>query len=197
MSLNKPIVGTNARARGGIHCTAFWQTAARRDHDAGIHRHSSNQIVLGKHLKARFRGEAQWVSRSQEETERAFTEFKELRQEKDITDRDIESSYGTSRRPAQRRLPLKGFSVHTGSNEAATAVITLEKDGVVTEDVALGNGPVDAAWAVDKIVNPPGFQFENYVIQSVSEGKDSLGRLSPHCGITERRSRARASRPTS
>jgi 2-isopropylmalate synthase len=37
---------------------------------------------------------------------------------------------------------------------------------------------VDAAYkAVDKIVNPPGFQFENYVIQSVSEGKDSLGEV--------------------
>jgi len=185
VSLNKPIVGTNAFA-----------------HEAGIHQHGvlanrstyeimtpesigipSNQIVLGKH-SGRHAFEEKLSSMgfalSQEETERAFTEFKELcDKKKDITDRDIEFLvWNLTPAGSSGGYSLKGFSVHTGSNEAATAVITLEKDGVVTEDVALGNGPVDAAYkAVDKIVNPPGFQFENYVIQSVSEGKDSLGEV--------------------
>jgi hypothetical protein len=36
---------------------------------------------------------------------------------------------------------------------------------------------VDAAYkAVDKIIGSPDYGFENYVIQSVSEGKDSLAR---------------------
>ena len=46
------------------------------------------------------------------------------------------------------------------------------------EEVALGNGPVDAAYrAVDKIISPPEYGFEDYVIQSVSEGKDTMGEV--------------------
>ena len=97
---------------------------------------------------------------------------------KTVSDRDIEALVRNRDSETCHRYILKGFSVHAGCQEAATAVITLEKDGKTFEEVALGNGPVDAAFkAVDKIINPPEYSFENYVIQSVSEGKDSLGEV--------------------
>ncbi|MEA4833058.1 MAG: 2-isopropylmalate synthase [Oscillospiraceae bacterium] len=183
--INKPIVGTNAFS-----------------HEAGIHQHGmlanrntyeiiqpetigipSGQIILGKH-SGRHAFEEKLVSMgftlSAEDTERCFVSFKELcDKKKDVTDRDIEVLVWDSTPESNQDVyVLKRFSVHTGDAEAATAVIALEKDGVVTEDVALGNGPVDASYkAVDKIMNPPAYVFENYVIQSVSEGKDSLGEV--------------------
>jgi len=183
--LNKPIVGANAFA-----------------HEAGIHQHGvlanrstyeimtpesvgipSNQIILGKHSGRHAFEEklsAMGFTLSSDDVERAFAAFKILcDKKKETTDRDIEVLVlNMAPESAQAIYALKSFSVHTGSGAAATAVVALEKDGKVIEDVALGNGPVDAAYkAIDKIVSPPDYIFENYIIQSVSEGEDSLGEV--------------------
>ena len=40
----------------------------------------------------------------------------------------------------------------------------------------MGDGPIDASFkAIDKIVNPEAHTFKTYTIQSISEGKDTLG----------------------
>lgn len=59
-----------------------------------------------------------------------------------------------------------------------TSTIALEKDGKKFEAVCLGDGPVDAAFsAIDQIVKPVEHTFELYRINSVSEGKGTLGEL--------------------
>ncbi len=182
--LNKPIVGANAFAHeAGIHQHGV--LADRRTYEimtpesVGI---SSNQMVLGKHSGRHAFEETLkrlGFTMNQEELTDCFMRFKELcDKKKTVSDKDIEA-LARNRIPVQNALyVLKGFSVHAGSSDAATAVITLEKDGVTREEVSLGNGPVDAAYrAVDKIIGPPAYTFENYAIQSVSEGKDSLGEV--------------------
>ncbi|MFA6729841.1 MAG: 2-isopropylmalate synthase [Eubacteriales bacterium] len=183
--INKPIVGTNAFA-----------------HEAGIHQHGmlanpdtyeiikpetigvpTGQIVLGKH-SGRHAFESKLTSMGfslkDSDLERSFNDFKALcDKKKDITDRDLEALVW-NRNPDinNGNFMLKRFSVHTGGGKDSTAYISLEKDGVESEDVALGNGPIDAAYkAIDKIISPPEYVFENYAIQSVSEGKDSLGEV--------------------
>jgi 2-isopropylmalate synthase len=140
------------------------------------------QMVLGKHsgrhaFEERLRDMG--FTLAPEELEPCFARFKELcDKKKEVTDRDIEALVRDRAPEASGTYVLKGFSVHAGDNEAATAVVTLEKEGTVSEEVALGNGPVDAAYkAVDKIIGPPEYAFENYAIQSVSEGKDTLGEV--------------------
>lgn len=182
--INKPIVGTNAFA-----------------HEAGIHQHGvmaerstyeimlpeaigmpTRQMVLGKHsgrhaFQERLRELG--FTLEPEELEQCFHSFKELcDKKKEITDRDLEALVRNRAPDTTERYELRGYSVHVSDSESATAVITLEKDGTRYEEVALGNGPVDAAYnAIDKIVCPPPYTLENYVIQSVSEGKDSLGEV--------------------
>ncbi|MFA5562231.1 MAG: 2-isopropylmalate synthase [Eubacteriales bacterium] len=182
---NKPIVGPNAFAHeAGIHQHGVLANRntyeIMRPEDIGI---PSNKIILGKHSGRHAFEEklgAMGIRLSPEESERTFAAFKDLcDKKKEVTDSDIEALV-LDRMPQEEGglYTLRAFTVHTGSTEAATAVITLERDGVLSEDVALGNGPVDAAYkAVDKLVCPPPFVFGNYVIQSVSEGKDSLGEV--------------------
>ncbi len=182
---NKPIVGANAFA-----------------HEAGIHQHGvladrstyeimtpeaigipSNRMVLGKHSgRHAFQDRLSQLGfeLSREDFENCFNRFKELcDKKKEVSDQDIEAL-------VRNLLPeednsyfkMKSYSVHAGSSEAATAVIALEIGEEVREEVALGNGPIDAAYkAVDKIIEPPEYIFEDYAIQSVSEGKDSLGEV--------------------
>jgi 2-isopropylmalate synthase len=187
--LNKPIVGANAFA-----------------HEAGIHQHGvlsdrstyeimtpeaigipANRMVLGKHS-----GRHAFQDRltelgfelSKEELDNCFNRFKELcDRKKEVSDEDIEALVRNLLPDESCMFKLKGYSVHAGNTEAATAVISLETEETCREEVALGNGPIDAAYkAIDKIINPPDYVFEDYTIQSVSEGKDSLGEVKTTLG---------------
>ena len=68
---------------------------------------------------------------------------------------------------------------NTASEEAnivADEISKLIANGKKYEDVCLGDGPIDAAFkAIDKIVKPVKHTFDFYTINSISEGKDTLG----------------------
>ncbi len=183
--INKPIVGKNAFA-----------------HESGIHQHGvlanrltyeiltpesvgigKNAMVLGKHSgKHAFAAHLSELGYelTQEELAKTFERFKALcDKKKTVNDLDIEALvHDKSRGSESGDYTLDRFDVHSGNCATATCTIRLKKEETLTEEVSLGDGPVDAAFrAVDKIVCPPAHTFENYAIQSVSEGKDTLGEV--------------------
>ena len=186
--INKPIVGRNAFL-----------------HESGIHQHGVlsnkktyeiltpesvgvrvNNIVLGKHS-----GKHAFESRLKEmgyelgyeELLRCFEEFKILcDKKKDVTDADIEAIVthtATDEAEADDGYKLDWFAVHTSNFTTATCTISLKMGDEKFESVCLGDGPVDAAFnAIDSIVKPVPHTFELYRINSISEGKDTLGAVS-------------------
>lgn len=184
--LNKPIVGRNAFA-----------------HEAGIHQHGilankktyeiltpeslgipQGSIILGKHsgkhaLEERLKELGYTLDA--DELQKCFEQFKVLcDKKKNVTDADL-TALATSRSvqdtaAAGDGYQLDWFSVHTSNFTTATCTVCLRKNGEKFESVALGDGPIDAAFkAMDNIVNPPEHSFELYDIHSISEGKDTLG----------------------
>lgn len=182
--INKPIVGANAFA-----------------HESGIHQHgvlaerttyeimspesiglSKSRLVLGKHS-----GRHAFAERvrelgyelTEEELNRFFEEFKRLcDRKKDVGDNDIEAIITSNISQTGGFYRLHSFDIHISGSATNSCVIRLEKDGEILEDVALGDGPVDAAYnAIDKMVDAPAHTLEDYSIRSVSEGKDALGEV--------------------
>ena len=185
--LNKPIVGRNAFL-----------------HESGIHQHgvlankktyeiltpeavgiTTNNLVLGKHsgrhaFEERLK-ELGYILET-EELNACFEEFKALcDKKKDVTDDDIvaiATHSATADDEVQDGFKLDWFSVHTSNFTTATCTVSLMKDGQKFEDVCLGDGPVDAAFnAIDRIIKPEKHTFELYRINSVSQGKDTLGKV--------------------
>ena len=74
---------------------------------------------------------------------------------------------------------LVRFDMHAASEARGSCTVCIERDGQTTEDVALGNGPVDAAYnAIDKMVgDAPTYILDDYAIRSVTEGTDALGEV--------------------
>ena len=145
---------------------------------------SSNNIVLGKH-SGRHAFEAHinemGYTLSEEELNKCFEEFKSLcDKKKNISDADIEAIilHNTSADDETRpdEYTLDWFAVHTSNFTTATSTVCLIKNGKKYEDVCLGDGPIDAAFkAIDRIVKPVKHTFDFYTINSISEGKDTLG----------------------
>jgi 2-isopropylmalate synthase len=143
---------------------------------------SKNKLVLGKHS-----GRHAFADRitslgytlSDAEMGKYFEEFKKLADKKKaVSDDDIEALITSSISQSSSFYRLQGFDIHTSSGSTDSGVIHLERDGSLLEDVALGDGPIDAAYnAIDKMIDAPEHTLEDYAIHSVSEGKDALGEV--------------------
>jgi Isopropylmalate/homocitrate/citramalate synthases len=182
--LNKPIVGRNAFL-----------------HESGIHQHGVlankqtyeiltpesvgirvNNIVLGKHsgrhaLETRLHELG--YDLTAEELNRCFEEFKVLAdKKKDVTDADLEAlvTHNATDTTDENGYKLDWFAVHTTNFTTATSTVSLKLGDEKFERVCLGDGPIDAAFkAIDEITKPVEHTFEIYQINSISQGKDTLG----------------------
>lgn len=184
--LNKPIVGRNAFLHeSGIHqhgVLANKQTyEILTPESVGIR---TNNLVLGKHSgKHAFESRLKelGIVLSQEELQRCFEEFKILcDKKKSVADADLEAIVAHNIRevPAVDGYHLDWFAVHTSNFTTATCTVSLKKGQEKFETVCLGDGPIDAAFrAIDQIVNPPEHTFEIFSVNSISEGKDTLGNV--------------------
>ena len=180
---NKPIVGANAFL-----------------HEAGIHQHgilanretyeimspssiglSTGSLVLGKHsgrhafdTRVRELG----FELNQQELAKHFEMFKDLcDRKKEVHDGDIEAMIRDGAL-SEGGYQLKRFDMHSATESKAACSVTLTMQGEDSEDVALGNGPVDAAYnAIDKLVTAPAYELQDYSIRSITEGKDALGEV--------------------
>ena len=184
--LNKPIVGKNAFAHeSGIHQHGVLANKKTYEimtpESVGIH---VNNLVLGKHSGRHAVGqrlEELGFVLSKEELDRCFEEFKTVcDKKKNITDADLEAivTHNTNvvYEDEAEGYKLDWFQMSTSNFTTATCTVSLEKDGEKKQDVALGDGPIDAAYnAIDSIIQPSPHSFDIFNIHSISEGKDTLG----------------------
>ena len=178
---NKAIVGANAFA-----------------HEAGIHQHgvmankqtyeimtpasiglAENKMVLGKH-SGRHAFEDRLVTLgyalTRDKLDAAFEQFKLLADKKKVVaDEDIEALVQHKAAAIPETYTLQRFVINSGNVITSTAAVKLSHLGVDREEVATGDGPVDAVFkAIDKIVGME-FALESYRLHSVTEGKDAQG----------------------
>lgn len=183
--LNKAIVGSNAFA-----------------HEAGIHQHGvmanretyeimtpesiglpKNNMVFGKHSgKHAIESRLQELGfeLSKEEMEAFFIKFKALAdKKKTINDLDLEALLGhTEKDITNKGYKLDRFTVNTGNYITTNAVVRLSDGENTYEEVAIGDGPIDAAYnAIDKILKAPEHTLDDYAIRSITEGNDALGEV--------------------
>lgn len=180
--LNKPIVGQNAFSHeSGIHQHGVLAEKSTYEimnpEDVGI---TQSKLVLGKHSgrhAVEDRLKQMGYNLTQEELNEYFERFKKLCDKKKyITNRDLEALIYNKVR-TDETIQLEYFDVHT-NNQFSTCFIRLKKEGIVYEEVSIGDGPINAAYnAIDKITGKICDSLENYSIHSVSDGKDALGEV--------------------
>lgn len=177
---NKAVIGTNAFVHeSGIHQHGVMANRSTyevlRPEELGI---PQRGIVLGKHSgRHGFEERLRYLGHElgPKEMDAAFERFKALADKKKvITDRDIEALFA-GKVEAVGRYSLDKFVINSGNSIHSTAVVEVLNGDEPVRKVALGDGPVDAAFkAINKIANRD-FQLESYSLSSVTEGEDALG----------------------
>ncbi|OQC14103.1 MAG: 2-isopropylmalate synthase [Lentisphaerae bacterium ADurb.Bin082] len=182
--INKAIVGTNAFA-----------------HEAGIHQHGmlanretyeimtpqsigllQNQMVFGKHsgrhaIEKRLNEMGYELNKA--ELDDLMERFKQLADRKrSINDSDLEALVTKQTLYVENGYRLDRFTVNCGNYITSNAVVRLKDGEKLVEAVAIGDGPIDAAYkAIDMLIKAPPHILDDYTIFSVTEGNDALGEV--------------------
>jgi 2-isopropylmalate synthase len=194
---NKAIVGANAFA-----------------HEAGIHQHGvlankktyeimtpesiglpENVIVLGKHSgKHAFAERLKTLGYTLDDShvEAAFEKFKELAdRKKDVSDLDLRALVEMDTFEIPNEYEFDTFVINSGNRMTATAVVKLQHEGSIMEEAATGDGPVDAAFnAVERCIGES-FVLEDYIVRSVTGGKDAQGEVIVKLSKDDKKARGR------
>ena len=178
---NKAIVGENAFAHeAGIHQHGVMMNATTYEimtpESIGIPR---NKLVLGKHS-----GRHAFEQRLQElgfhfdadHIKRLFADFKALADRKKVvSDADIEALARGLETQVEERVTLDRFVVNSGNTITSTASVRLILDGKAVEHVAVGSGPIDAAFkAVNAIIGLE-LKLEAFTLSAVTDDADAQG----------------------
>jgi 2-isopropylmalate synthase len=196
---NKAIVGSNAFAHeSGIHQHGVLMHRKTYEiiHPAEVG-YGESRLVLGKHS-----GRHAFIKRlaelgfrlSPDQLERAFKRFKVLAdRKKEVFDDDLVALVEDEISDVRERFVLDYLHVLSGTGIVPTATVRLKgPDGKILEAAASGDGPVDACYnAVDRLVGFKG-RLEDYMIQSVTSGRDALGEVTVKLASNGRMEHGRA-----
>ena len=188
---NKAIVGGNAfRHESGIHQDGVIKERTTYEIiDPAQVGFTGEGLVLGKHSGRhafRDRLKALGFSLNDEQVEKAFEAFKVLAdKKKSIYDDDLRIIVEDEVKIFQPVWQLVSFKINSGTGIKPMAEIQLKNKGKIFTGVSSGDGPADACFkAIDKVINAKA-KLEDFRIESVTSGKDALGKASLKLRVKE------------
>ena len=180
---NKAIVGKNAFSHeSGIHQDGVLKERTTYEimnpELIGIFK---DNLFIGKHSgRHAFRLRLQELGFELSDTElsRAFARFKALTdRKKEITNFDLEAIVKEEIKAIPEKYRLDNLHFFSGTQVVPTATVGLFTGGIIVEEAAIGDGPVDAAMkAVDKITQL-NTTLNEYSLNAITGGKDALGEV--------------------
>jgi len=182
---NKAIVGGNAfRHESGIHQDGVIKERSTYEIiDPAQVGFTGEGLVLGKHSGRhafRDRLKAIGFTLSDEQMEKAFERFKELAdKKKNIYDDDLRMIVDEQAKAVKPAWQLDGFKISSGTGVKPQAEVRLKNKGkILSGAVTGGDGPADACFkAMEKVINSKA-QLEDFRLESVTSGRDALGKAS-------------------
>ncbi|WP_267525016.1 2-isopropylmalate synthase [Campylobacter sp. MG1] len=181
---NKAIVGKNAFTHeSGIHqdgvlkCRETYEIM--KASDIGL---VQDNLVLGKHSgRAAFNDKLKSLgfTLDTDELNRAFAEFKDLcDKKKEVFDDDLIAIVAADKIKIEERFKLLNLQVTDCSSGLATAAVTMDCDGVIISEAAIGDGVIDAVFKVIDRTSKVGGNLLDYKVDAVTKGKDALAQVS-------------------
>ena len=181
---NKAVVGLNAFAHSsGIHQDGVIKNKETYEIiDAALIGGKAAQLCLtARSGRAAVLNQLKELgfSLEEEQLEKVYTHFISLAdKKKEVYPEDLEALVLDHLSFTEPRYRLDYLQTLSGSKSIPSAVIRLKKDDdTIVEEVAIGSGPIDAAYnAINKITGLS-IGLENYQINAVTQGCDALGEV--------------------
>ncbi len=113
---------------------------------------------------------------SDDDYAKVYEAFKRVAVKKSfVGTRELDAIVASTAMQVPSTYRIVSYVINSGNIITATANITLEKDGNKLRSVAIGDGPVDAAFlAIEQIIGYH-YELDDFQIQTVTEGREAMG----------------------
>ncbi|MBR2765661.1 MAG: hypothetical protein IKE03_06750 [Blautia sp.] len=113
---------------------------------------------------------------SDEDYAKVYEAFRRVAVKKSfVGTRELDAIVASTAMQVPTTYRIERYVINSGNIITATANLTLEKDGQKFRSVAIGDGPVDAAFlAIEQIIGHH-YELDDFQIQTVTEGREAMG----------------------
>ncbi|MBR4579482.1 MAG: hypothetical protein IKO22_07750 [Oscillospiraceae bacterium] len=113
---------------------------------------------------------------SQEDAQAVWEAVQEvLRHKEQVDARELDAVIASVAMQVPPTYQVESYLINSGNNISALAHLKLSRGGQTTEGVALGDGPIDAAFmAIEQIIHHH-YELDDFQIRAVTEGHEAMG----------------------
>ena len=113
---------------------------------------------------------------SEEDKVKVYERFKTIAARKEkVYVRELDAIVASSAMQVPPTYKIEDYIINSGNVISATAHIRLRKNGELKESVAIGDGPVDAAFLAIEQIAGKHYELDDFQIQAVTEGREAMG----------------------
>ena len=113
---------------------------------------------------------------SEEDGAQVYEAFKAIAARRDvITSKELDTIVASAAMQVPSTYVLCSYSITASNTSSSMAHMVLEKNGEKLEGVALGDGPVDAAFLAIENILGCHYELDDFQIRSVTEGREAMG----------------------
>ena len=113
---------------------------------------------------------------SEEDGAKVWEAFQQIATRKDvISSKELDTIVASAAMQVPATYVLHTYNITASNIASSMAHMKLEKNGQVLEGIAIGDGPVDAAFlAIENIIGCH-YELDDFQIRSVTEGREAMG----------------------
>ncbi len=113
---------------------------------------------------------------SEEDGARVYEAFRAIAARRDvITSRELDTIVASAAMQVPSTYVLSSYSITASNISSSMAHMVMDKNGQKLEGVALGDGPVDAAFLAIENILGCHYELDDFQIRSVTEGREAMG----------------------
>ena len=113
---------------------------------------------------------------SEEDGTKVFEAFSRIAARKEtVGAKELDAIVASAAMQVPPTYRLETYVINSGNTISATAHVKLTKNGVMTEGISLGDGPIDAAFLAIEQIAGHHYELDDFQIQAVTEGREAMG----------------------
>lgn len=112
---------------------------------------------------------------SDEDIKKVYEEFLRIARKKNVGIKELDAIIASSALQVPATYTIETYVINSGNNISSSAQISLNREGRTVQGIAIGDGPIDAAFhAIEQIIGRR-FELDDFSIQTVTQEKEAMG----------------------
>lgn len=112
---------------------------------------------------------------SDEDVKKVYEEFRRIARKKSVGIKELDAIVASAALQVPETYTLENYVINSGNRISSSAQIALNREGRTVQGIAIGDGPIDAAFhAIEQIIGRR-FELDDFSIQTVTQEKEAMG----------------------